>query len=156
MNKLQDIFTLQETSRKLKEAGLSQENGIAYWCKYYKDKAHFRNNKYYWKLEINHGFYLMKYIRAWSFNELWKILPKKIVEKDIKGNKRDYYLNLEHGMISYREIIMRDEEALLRGVDYNSAFILPSFMQPQEAAAKLVLWCIEEGDIKPKGGKDED
>jgi len=133
---LQDICTSQETSRKLKEAGFEQENGIAYWCRY--DTG--------WKLEINHGFNLREYIRAFTFSELWDLLPKKIETKNFT-----YYKHLNNDdVISYYCEAYNYIGDIDIGEDGEPGLILISFEIEQGenlscAAAELALWCRKEG-----------
>jgi len=106
---LQDICTFQETSRKLKEAGFPQEGGIAYWVKYYKNETDFRANEFYWRLDYNKDSLIKQNeflrgrieegnaIRAFTFNELWDILPMRI-----ETPYGIYFKGLIGGMIFYK------------------------------------------------------
>jgi len=69
--KLQDICTTLETSRKLKEAGFPQENGIAYWCADLLQGWLLLSKK---EAETYNCMDKSGYIRAWTFSELEDIL----------------------------------------------------------------------------------
>jgi hypothetical protein len=146
---LQDICTSLETSRKLAEAGFPQEGGIAYWVSCYKEGIFIADEEYdkvynsesYRKLknkrptvfifmpaeEVNFEWNI--YIRAWSFSELWEILPKIITI----GNEIYYRRLLVPAMIGYLRTTQSKRYKLIQGENI------------QEAAAELALWCVKEG-----------
>jgi hypothetical protein len=140
---LQDISTAQETSRKLKEAGFPQEGGIAYWVMY--STAMGGNATQFLVMSGEYKYNQDKYIfpiRAFTFNELWDILPKDII------GKHQYRLQIgktwNDSFLLYYQNVYPFEDS----IDNN----LERFVhkQPQEAAAELALWAVKEGYLKPK------
>ena len=154
MSELKDICTSQETSRKLAEAGL--RDSFFCWLRKWneKDEEWVLGDKYdkEWREQILGNVY---YLPAFTFNELWDILPQEIRIKEKRGHnypqvysyeKRIKYYNSEKvWIIGYYDDICDckgcDETGLGESIDSE---IL------QEAAAELVLWAIDEGYINPK------
>jgi hypothetical protein len=139
---LQNICTTQETSRKLKEAGFPQEGGIAYWCSYpitnYRSVWSFKEiPKINWQ-----DPHLLAY-RAFTFNEPWEILPKKIEIEYIV-----YYLGMYKDISEGREYIgyLTNTANFAEG---DSLILMRNELKgnPQEAAAELALWCVKEGHL---------
>jgi hypothetical protein len=137
---LQDICTSLETSRKLAEAGFPQEGGIAYWRQYYKCEEDIAIGKFSWQLDYAEEFLIDKEaieleiarhrnFRAWTFNELWEILPRIITI----GNEIYYRRLLVLAMIGYLRTAQSKRYKLIQGENI------------QEAAAELALWCRKEG-----------
>jgi len=152
---LQDISTTQETSRKLKEAGFPQEGGIAYWLPLSGEHLYTNNPGEDWKLGLQidrtDWFYIpnrcakershTKY-RAFTFNELWDLLPDKIGyhRKDIT-----FYTTYDTmkektawGIGYYERRCDNDgcEDEELKHIENENLL---------EAAAELALWCVKEG-----------
>lgn len=126
---LKDICTSRDLSRRLDEAGFEQGDGIAYWIL----------NGITGKWEFMEKYEgAIPRARAFTFNELWELLPKRISE-----GRRTYYLNLEHGGISYKEATPRDELSCLYIQDFH-----PIESTPQEAAGELLLWCRKNNYLK--------
>jgi len=132
---LKNICTTQETSRKLKEAGFPQEGGIAYW---FFPADYVQEQKWGLVPEYATG-QEGEYIRAFTFSELWEILPNQIFNPI---NERLYLLRLYPRFIGYYPL---DKSKELREEDYKRT-------TPQEAAAELALWCVKEGYLNPKEG----
>jgi hypothetical protein len=148
---LRDICTSQETSRKLAEAGFPQE-GLFYWVECFQmieketEKGVYEKKKI-WFLEptenINHSYH--NYIRAFTFNELWELLPKKIETKNFT-----YYKHLNNDdVISYYCEAYNYIGDIDIGEDGEPGLILISFEIEQGenlscAAAELALWCVKE------------
>jgi len=134
---LQDITTTQETSRKLAEAGFKN----SYFCWFTKwnekDGEWILGDKYdkEWRLQICGNVY---WLPAFTFSELWKILPDRIdingfaYIKIIKTGTKEFY-------ISYSKYACH-----IKGY---------ANKQPQEAAAELALWAVKEGYLNPKEGE---
>ena len=125
---LRDIFTCKETSQKMAEVGFPQEGGIAYlhYCELEND----------W--ELKESFRVGKCVRAWSFSELWDLLPIQIIDND---NMEVYQINVHKSSVDSSFIIqyfnIKDRrESLIR---------FAGEQQPQEAAAELLLWVKNEG-----------
>jgi len=149
---LQDISTTQETSRKLKEAGFPQE-GLFYWVECFQmieketEKGVYEKKKI-WLLEptenINHSYH--NYIRAFTFSELWYLLPK-MLEKDLEMFWIDLYVSLQNppvNVIGYTYLDSNEKGCHIE--------ILVTIRKEllQEAAAELALWCVKEGYLNPK------
>jgi len=120
---LQDICTSLETSRKLAEAGFEQENGFFWYNFGSKEKPN-------WKVDI----YPQEHkscgrFRAYTFNELWELLPNCIEYDDEIYYKRF----LPPAIMIY---VKGAEPRWLKKYEGNN---------PQEAAAELLLWCKQNG-----------
>jgi len=156
---LKDICTTQETSRKLKEAGFPQEGGIAYWLPLSGEHLYTNNPGEDWKLGLQidrtDWFYIpnrcakershTKY-RAFTFNELWDLLPKEINFLDSKT--LIYHLEIKvffnHISIGYFRQSIQEGELLTDSLRSKRHKVL------QEAAAELALWCVKEGYLNLK------
>lgn len=116
---LKSICTSLELSRKLAEAGFEQEGGIAYWIKSGRE----------WKfLETCRLRYLFpNSIRAFTFNELWDLLPRCI-----KVGNKIYYKKLLVPSIAIYAVC----NDWLQKIEKDT---------PQEAAGELLLWCKDNG-----------
>jgi hypothetical protein len=145
---LQDICTSLETSRKLAEAGFEREGGIAYWvdneievtgcepseieyeCTHWSGGENCRRDcsKCELSRKIKHKAY-----RAFTFSELWEILPIQIFDNE---NQIIYQLKLHKSSVDGYMIIYYEniKDKAHRLIEKNSNL-------PQEAAAELALWC---------------
>jgi len=138
---LRNICTTQETSRKLKEAGFPQEGGIYYWTK--QDKGWFIVESSCMDVSDIIGKDTPKY-RAFTFNELWEILPERIL--CIENNKHCcFVIEMDRYSIAYIDKVKR--EVLMRINKYNPI--------TQEAAAELLLWAKREGYLKEEGKNEQ-
>jgi len=139
---LKNICTTQETSRKLKEAGFPQEGGIAYWEKHYINGWIFIPSDEDLRLQENY--------RAFTFNELWDLLPKEINFLDSKT--LIYHLEIKvffnHISIGYFRQSIQEGELLTDSLRSKRHKVL------QEAAAELALWAVKEGHINLKRRND--
>jgi len=145
---LKQICTTLETSRRLKEAGFPQEGGIAYWGKH---KRHKQLSPKRWGVELSEylieleqyvGDFGCEKYRAFTFNELWEILPKDIIEKhkyrlQIGKTWNDCFLLYYWNVYPFEDSIDNNLERFIH-------------KQPQKAAAELALWCVKEGYLNPK------
>jgi len=149
---LQDISTTQGTSRKLKEAGFSQFGGIRYWVRP-KNGYWERYNTHTDTVEKSHEQWaliepdrftilfqpLMESYRAFTFSELWEILPERIL--CIENNKHCcFVIEMDRYSIAYIDKVKR--EVLMRINKYNPI--------TQEAVAELALWAVKKGYLNPK------
>jgi hypothetical protein len=125
---LENICTSLETSRKLAEAGFPQEGGLNYWCFYFLDGFVGR------ELQTCRSYAARNSYRAFTFSELWEILPKSIEEKTSNINKYNWILELHPGFIGYYP---SGTGKILNRIEIKTT--------PQEAAAELALWCRKEG-----------
>jgi hypothetical protein len=133
---LQDIVTSQETSRKLKEAGFSQEGGIAYWI-----RDNFNGE---WKFQEGKDYEgTIPRARAFSFNELWELLPKKI-NWDYMGLRRDRKGNRIKQEDTFYLICNAIENEWGYWSFIQEVWLIHFKGNPQEAAAELALWCVKE------------
>lgn len=144
---LQDICTTLETSRKLKEAGFPQENGIAYWCADLLQGWLLLSKK---EAETYNCMDKSGYVRAWFFNELWEILPR-----EINTNGLQYTLVLFPKEIGYLSVgfLLKGcptDDGECSGACNCSLISIAIRTKPQEAAAELALWCVKEGYLNPK------
>lgn len=139
---LQSIVTSLELSKKLAEAGFEQEDGIAYWVMYSTEEG--GNGNYFLLSAKEYNFSQYKYIfpiRSFVFNELWELLPRKIEKCLLRLGK------YKHGemFIDYEFHTIKGDTEILGGKNRPSIYS----GIPQEAAGKLLLWCIENGYVKP-------
>jgi hypothetical protein len=149
---LQDICTSLETSRKLTEAGFPQEGGIAYWTK--TKYGNWILLPYDVKREITIytpgivSFEEYKFYRAFTFNELWELLPKGIKYSGLIYRINIYTHcggdNMFYGIDKNDKILMEETNT-----EYENAlgYIWSLSNIPQEAAAELALWCRKEGHL---------
>jgi hypothetical protein len=144
---LQSICTSLETSRKLKEAGFPQEGGIAYWTK--TKHKNWILLPYDVKREITIrtpgivSFGEYEFYRAFTFNELWELLPK-MIEKDLEMFWIDLYVSLQTppiNVIGYTYLDSNEKGCHIKIL----VTIRKEFLQ--EAAAELALWCRKEGHL---------
>ena len=141
---LRDIVTCKETSQKLAEAGLPQEGEGVYWIPMSGEHLVVgKPNKEYdlgIRIDFTNWFYIpnrhgkershIKY-RAWSFSELWDLLPPEFTED------ATFYLNISK---------IRETGEMLIGYS-NMRVAIPKMCGgiPHEAAAELLLWVKNEG-----------
>jgi len=135
---LQDISTTQETSRKLKEAGFPQERGIAYWEKHHINGWIFIPSDEDLRLQENY--------RAFTFYELWYLLPK-MLEKDLEMFWIDLYVSLQNPPVNVVGYTYLDSNE--KGCHIEILVTIRKELL-QEAAAELALWCVKEGYLNPK------
>jgi hypothetical protein len=132
---LQSICTFQETSRKLAEAGFPQEGGLFYWWRSRPSMIETWNE---WeiidksKLDNIYTIGLVyEHYRAFTFSELWELLPNCIEYDDEIYYKRF----LPPAIMIY---VKGAEPRWLKKYEGDN---------PQEAAAELALWCRQEGHL---------
>jgi len=122
---LENICTSKDTSQRLAEAGFPQKGGLFYWCK--------PSGKLCLEEKVGDRRY---YYRAFTFNELWKLLPKEIVSGGICVFKKKLYMT---GLFD-RDCTIEYHR------NYNKTFLeYRTDRKLQEAAAELALWCVEKG-----------
>jgi hypothetical protein len=132
---LEDICTSLEISRKLAEAGFPQEGGLNYWCFYFLDGFVGR------ELQTCRSYAARNSYRAFTFSELWEILPKEINFLDSKTliYHLEFHKHSNYNFIGYIRHSIQEGELLMDSMKSKL------HKQPQEAAAELALWCRKEG-----------
>jgi hypothetical protein len=129
-----------EQMKHLQELGVDTSKASMYWIRIIRP-ATARNRKetvvLNWFLSFDKeamhtGFDVVEKLPAFTFQDIFDLLPKKIKRKD-------------NGSTSYLEVIFPNDDAWEVTYSYCESFFNESLI---DAAYEMLCWCIENGYVK--------